>query len=84
MSAIAELSGKPLLPPHSPPRETRAGSGGASNVERLVAIAAEMLQSFGGGAFAVAAAGQIRSRTNETTAGQALARIHELTGPPYR
>lgn len=84
-TALLELVGEPLGSPPKPPPKTRAGSGGGgSNVERLVAIAGELLRTFGASEFASMAADQIRSRTNEQTARQALSRIHELTGPPYR
>ena len=81
LTAIRELSGgtlKPLPPPPQPRARSRA-----SNVERLVSAAVEMLQTFGQGGFADLAAGEIRKATNETTAAQALKRLHDLTAPPY-
>ena len=61
-----------------------AHPSGASNVERLVNAAAEMLRAFDAGWLAGRAAAEIRSRTNEPSARAALARLHELTKPPYR
>ena len=82
MLAIRELSGARLEVPKAPAAGA-ARSGGGSNVERLVAAAVEMLQTFGGGGFSGLAAREIRKAMTESTAAQALARLHELTRPPY-
>lgn len=63
------------------PARTR---GPGSNVDRLVAAASELLRRFGGGAFAGMAESQIRSHVSEAGGREALARLHELTAPPYR
>ena len=84
LSQLAGLRpiGKPKpIPAHA---HTRAAAGSGSNVDRLVAAAREMLQTFGGGGFAGIAETEIRNHVDEAGGARALARLHELSAPPYR